>query len=377
MGSIRLLLAISIFFYHTGPLFGISLVDAHVAVQSFFIISGFYMALILNEKYTGNRSYYLFLSNRFLRLFPAYWCVLLVSAALLLGLYASGRISEVAFNYFNLFSYLDVKAQASIVLANLFIYGQDLLLMTQINPSNGFFNFTPDTYSVVAPYPPVYGFSFVPQAWSIGTELLFYSIAPLLVRRKAPFIAAVLIASLGLRVALFKAGYVQDLWTFRFFPTELALFLLGALSYKVNKRWAFMPKYGLFAFLAAIAFVIGYQFIPSITVGVLEIKKWTFYFFLFLLIPAIFSYTSGFKADRYMGELSYPFYISHMLVIWLTMLFQEELLAIALPEVIFLGVLFCTLITSAAIFHLVISPMEKYRQGRLYLKTRMLLNTVK
>lgn len=377
LGLLRLLLAISVFLYHTGPLFGISLVDAMVAVQAFFILSGFYMTMILNEKYVGYKSYYLFLSNRFLRLFPAYWCVLLISVVLFLTLYASGRISDVAFNYFTFFSYLDIKAQASILFANLFIYGQDLLLMAQINPSNGFFSFTPDTYSVTPPYPPVYAFSFVPQAWSISTELLFYSIAPFIVRKKAPFIAAVLVASLVLRIVLFNAGYVQELWSFRFFPTELALFLLGALSYKLHKRLAFISRYGLYAFGAVIIFVVSYQFIPAATIGFFEIKKWIFYGVLFLLIPAIFTYTNRFKIDKYMGELSYPFYISHILVIWLALLFKDELLSIAPPEIIFLGVLFFALTASAAIFHFVISPLERYRQGRTNFKNTLLLSPEK
>ncbi len=375
MGSLRLLLAISLFFYHTGPFFGISLVDSRVAVQAFFIISGFYMALILNEKYIGHNSYYLFLTNRFIRLLPAYWCVLLISVASFLILYASGKKSDVALNYFTFFSYLDIKAQASILFANLFIFGQDLLLMAQINPTNGFFSFTPDTYSVAAPYPPVFSFSFIPQAWSIGTELLFYSIAPFIVRRKALSIVVVVVASLGLRMALFNAGYVQELWSFRFFPTELALFLLGALSYKVYRRWTFAEKYGLYAFLILIIFTISYQFLPATTVGFFEIRKWTFYCFLFLLIPAIFSYSSKFKADKYLGELSYPLYISHMFVIWLTLLFLEELLTIASPDILQIGVLIFALIFSAAIFHIVIAPLERYRQRRIDFKSTLLLNS--
>jgi peptidoglycan/LPS O-acetylase OafA/YrhL len=365
LGILRFLLAISLLFYHTGPFFGITLVDSRVAVQAFFIISGFYMALILNEKYTGHNSYYLFLTNRFLRLFPAYWCVLLISIVFFLILYSYGKISDVIFNYFTFFGYLDIKAQVSILFANLFIFGQDLLLMAQINTSSGFFSFTPDIYSVAAPYPPVYSFSFIPQAWSIGTELLFYAIAPFIVKRKALYIAAVLAASLGLRMVLFNAGYFQELWNFRFFPTELALFLLGALSYKVYKRWAFMSNYGLYAFLVLIIFTISYQFIPSTTIGFFEVRRWTFYCFLFLLIPSVFSYTSRFKADKYLGELSYPLYISHMFVIWLLLLFLDELLSIASPELLHIGVLIFALISSAAIFHMVITPLERYRQRRV------------
>ena len=77
MGILRLLLAISVVLAHSSPLFGITSVGGALAVQAFYIISGFYMSLILNEKYTGgNNSYYLFISNRLLRLYPIYWVVL-------------------------------------------------------------------------------------------------------------------------------------------------------------------------------------------------------------------------------------------------------------------------------------------------------------
>jgi hypothetical protein len=61
MGSLRLFLALSVAFGHFGVPLGFPTSD--IAVQSFFVISGFYMALVLNEKY-GPGSYWLFISNR-------------------------------------------------------------------------------------------------------------------------------------------------------------------------------------------------------------------------------------------------------------------------------------------------------------------------
>ena len=76
MGLLRLLLAVSIILTHSFPLFGYKELDGIRAVEGFFVISGFYMALILNEKYTGkNRSYFLYLSNRLVRIYPVYWLI--------------------------------------------------------------------------------------------------------------------------------------------------------------------------------------------------------------------------------------------------------------------------------------------------------------
>src|SRR5687767_10319648 len=80
MGIIRFLLAASVVLAHAGPISGFTLVDSDVAVKAFYIISGFYMALILNEKYIdSNNSYSLFITNRFLRIYPLYWIVLLLT----------------------------------------------------------------------------------------------------------------------------------------------------------------------------------------------------------------------------------------------------------------------------------------------------------
>ena len=76
MGILRLFLALCVAFGHFGMPLGFPTSD--IAVQSFFVISGFYMALVLNEKY-GPGSYWLFISNRLLRLWPTYLVILIPS----------------------------------------------------------------------------------------------------------------------------------------------------------------------------------------------------------------------------------------------------------------------------------------------------------
>src|SRR5947209_17753171 len=72
MGILRMLLAISVLLLHTQDTQLFSLAG-DMAVPAFFIISGFYMALILNEKYIGKHSYKVFITNRLLRLYPMYY----------------------------------------------------------------------------------------------------------------------------------------------------------------------------------------------------------------------------------------------------------------------------------------------------------------
>ena len=94
MGTIRLILATAVIIFHSSSIFGIQSVGGQIAVQAFYIISGFYMALILNEKYIGiNNSYKLFISNRFLRIYPIYWIVFIITiiASIASNIYTNGK----------------------------------------------------------------------------------------------------------------------------------------------------------------------------------------------------------------------------------------------------------------------------------------------
>ena len=52
MGTIRLLLALAVLIImHSDPPHGLHMIGGAAAVQGFYVISGFYMALVLNEKY--------------------------------------------------------------------------------------------------------------------------------------------------------------------------------------------------------------------------------------------------------------------------------------------------------------------------------------
>ena len=71
LGIIRFLLAMAVVLSHIGSVMGeiiFSLPHGIIAVELFFIISGFYMALILSGKYSAPGKVKLFYLNRFLRL---------------------------------------------------------------------------------------------------------------------------------------------------------------------------------------------------------------------------------------------------------------------------------------------------------------------
>ena len=233
MGVLRVLLAIAVILSHCGAMPVIRPVSGSVAVEAFFIISGFYMSLILQEKYTG-KSFRLFVSNRLLRLFPVYWVVLLASCffSFLIRTSSGGQhfpvfeqYSSVPFNG-GTFFYL--------LFTNLFILGQDLVMFLGINPATGQLFFTSDFWQT---QPPLYTFLLIPQAWSLGLELLFYLLAPWFVRQKSRWLGLWMLLALLLRFYIYNVlALKHDPWTYRFFPTELVFFLAGCLSYRLYRR---------------------------------------------------------------------------------------------------------------------------------------------
>jgi peptidoglycan/LPS O-acetylase OafA/YrhL len=356
MGVIRLLLAISVVIAHSGPIFGCTLVGGQVAVQVFYIISGFYMSLILNEKYNNiDNSYKLFITNRFLRLFPIYWVVLILSIIIPYVIHAS-QSSSVLYTYTVNFSNMSVFSIIYSVFSNLVILGQDFAIFLGFNSSTGnpYFIENYQNHSTV-----MYQFMFIPQAWTIAVEIMFYLIAPFILKRKVWVIFTIILFSVLCRLLLYKNGYNHDPWTYRFFPNELVFFMLGNLSYRLYDKIRNLHirlSYFSMAFIFIIVFIIFYTFINF------KGKSILFFAFFTLLLPLIFKMTKNIKIDTQIGDLSYPVYISHIFVFFI-------LKAIKVPILNNMGLI---LSTSTILFSILLnlsinSRIEKYRQSRLIL----------
>lgn len=358
MGLIRLLLAISVVIVHTTGLLGFSFTGALVSIQSFFMISGFYMSLILNEKYTGRDSYFLFVSNRALRLLPVYWVVLILTIILSL------ITKAMTFPYWNGVSPdTGIAAWAYIIFTNLFIIGQDTLLFLGIDPATGFFEVTRNFTAVDISLRPD-TLLFVPQAWSVALEITFYIIAPFIVRRKLSTVVFILVCSLALRFFIYTKGLGADPWTHRFFPNELAFFLMGNVSYRIYEKFKHLKDklYNYIIYGLVLMFIVFYNQIPESIVSSVESKQLLFYVLFMLSIPFIFIITKNSNVDKQLGELSYPVYISHVMISQ----FLQKYIAINPyfgPLVIALSIIF-----SLVINRFIISPIDIYRQKRLEVK---------
>lgn len=361
MGLIRFLLAVSVIIAHSEPIFGLELVGGRIAVQAFFMISGFYMALILSEKYNPIEEYWLFISNRIMKLYPTYWIILLSTFIFSCTSYIlAGRPFNMGI-WHNL-PLMRVETALLLLFSNVSLLFQDILMFLGVDLESGSLFFAKDLIStpqesLIHPY------LLIPPAWSVSLELTFYLIAPKLVQRKSYGLFLLLILSIILRMFLYQHGFQNDPWNYRFFPTELTFFILGILAYRLYKRIenghlrrVICSKVVLWTIYSlAILFISFYPFLP----GTEDLKFFVFIGYLFVSIPCIFILSKFWKLDRYIGEFSYPLYISHIFVLWYVMptLGLEDNTGLV-----------CLLLTSLLAFVLneyVLKRIENYRQNRV------------
>ena len=315
MGILRLLLALSVVIMHAVKDFPLPMVGGMVAVQTFYMISGFHMALILHEKYSGANSYRIFITNRLLRLYPTYLVVLSLIVLISVARFATAGSGGGPLSYYSEFrTQLGLVSTLILVVTNLIIVGQDVLMFFRVDTISHGLAFSGDFQAADTAGVSLHQFLFVPQAWTLGVELSFYVVAPFLVRRSLRFLVAVIAVSLGLRCVTYGMGYNMDPWTYRFFPFELAFFLTGAVGYRVYVRLrqqAWSDLAGKVAWAVALIATVAFSLVPMPDIG----KQWAYYALLACAIPLIFQFTKNSRVDRWIGELSYPVYICHMLIL--------------------------------------------------------------
>lgn len=322
MGLLRLLLAYSVLVGHSGGLPGLTadngvslvLTVGDTAVQTFYLISGFYITIVWNRKYSllphSVREFWI---ARYLRLAPLYILVSLATAATFYAV--SGSLP--------LYGEADFLDAAFALLSNLTLIGQDVFMFVAYNLTTQSFVFMPDILqgglAAAGPeFEPGWGFLMIAQGWSIGVEMWFYILAPFLLHRSIVTVAAVLAGSFALRIAVFElVGWDDDPWDYRFFPFELGVFLIGSLAGRLYMSDRFIFKHRR-AGLAVLTVILGLVILYPLFPGGGSEKRWILIGFVALAIPTLFHLTQNWRVDRWIGELSYPVYIVHMLVLmWL------------------------------------------------------------
>jgi peptidoglycan/LPS O-acetylase OafA/YrhL len=376
MGLVRLILALSVLIAHCPPgVLPAAPVNANLAVQCFYVISGFYIQLIIREKFSAQEKgwQWNFYKSRIARIFPVYY-LFTVPFLLLLG---NDFLAEH-------WKAGDMLSVAGFIYSNLFLVPLDFYYIFRV--SLAFMGFY---------IPPAHSLFINPPAWTLTLELTFYLLAPLLLRRSArllTFMAATL-AALRVVCMRWEEAHPTEFHTLfpdglnhfvGYFPFELSLFLAGSLSYRVyaaillKKPWrksggriyerirAAPANSALYAFsgIVWLAFLrylwrewaelpdrIGPVALPS--------AYWTVIIVTILALPFVFHFTRFMRWDRYIGELSYPVYLGHFLVLKLV-----EKYGGVRQEYKSTAVLIITLLVSVGAWRLVEVPVSLWRHKR-------------
>jgi peptidoglycan/LPS O-acetylase OafA/YrhL len=361
MGLLRFFLAISVVIAHGGSIFGINLLGGQTSVQLFYIFSGFYMTLILNQKYIGrNSSFKLFITNRLLRLFPIYWFVLILTFlfSITIIFYTHGQNLNKLNVYFE--SSPTIFTLIYFISSQMFLIGLDLTSFLGFDINNGNLFFT-NNFHLTNPEVP--SFLFIPQAWTLSLEIYFYLIAPLILRKSKLFIFILMILSFLFRIYLyFNFNLKLDPWTYRFFPTELFFFLLGYFSFKLmnyfsNFNISYLAK-KIIVFFSFFSIFI-YEYIPDYKsfYSPFSYREIFIFIVISLSLPFLFLFFKNNELDNKIGELSFPIYIVHMSIIPFVNIFKFKHSSLI--------VVIITILSAYLLNRYIGKPIENYRKSRI------------
>lgn len=358
MGILRFYLALSVCLNHlmnvSGSTSALAFVpDSFLAVEIFFAISGFYMAFILGGKYAGPGGLAKFYGNRALRIFPVYLAILLIFVALSLAVYAAKGHWVFLSEAVDMFSKSGPGMRAYAVVSNLTMIGQDLMFLLRYDPSSGELCLgCPPGDGLAAPWQMLV----IPQAWSVEVELMFYTLAPWLTRLRTRTILAAIPVILAVKLAVASAVTSTDYWIFRFPGFELAMFLTVILACRHYRRIEYMALAR-----STMACATGAMFLLLMGINLIgseAVKTILVYLSVPVCLPLMFKAFRNSPLDRAVGELSYPVYLVHYLVMQMVIYWYKgpHPVAFAVGVVVVASVLLCRFVAV---------PLDAYRQARV------------
>jgi len=362
MGILRFLLAAAVIVGHSSSFFGLPLLDAGTAVKSFFVISGFYMALILDQKYPQKQGgLRLFYTNRFLRIFPLYYAVLLFSLLFYAAAAVAMKHPVDRLAYWVQAAHLGLwPILGLIVLTQFSVVGLDVTPLFSFSGEKGF---ALRGESEPADAVPAWRLNFLPHAWSIGAELVFYAVAPFLVKLSWRLLLALVFlhCAVSAILSVYFPGVLTGVFLYHFSLMQMGFFALGILAYRVYRSGvASVPSLHM-----AGRGVVAAVFVLGCLAGAWHsfLCGYGYVLLIFAALPFLFEMTKNSKTDRFIAELSYPMYLSHIPMKWVLLGCMGVQVK---DEVVVSGsLLLCvTVAFSLLLVYVIDRPLERFRQQR-------------
>lgn len=286
-----------VFFHLTYPL------TRHLgvlAVNFFYVVSGFLITFVLNESYRFQ--FGSFAVNRYLRLFPAYYVCAVLALMLHLGTSAPAQFHG---------SWGGVLRSGD-VWANLLIFPWAFLGDPAVNV-----NFT----GVASLTSELARYRLIPSSWSVGVELVCYALLWMFVARSRLLALSALTVAICWHIATIALP-LHPVFNYAPIPAALLPFALGALAYFVRdavpaiRVWRRLP---LFPYLWLAATLAAFVLIWRLTEKP-EIKIFSSIWYYANTVTAFVAITTIQTAkmpgklgllDKWLGDLSYPIFLSH------------------------------------------------------------------
>ena len=156
----------------------------------------------------------------------------------------------------------------------------------------------------------------VVPSWTLGIELSFYLIAPFILRKSDRFLLVLLMAGLALRLVPYNAHAPVF--------SGIEYFVMGAFSYRKRHLLEFKGNHTrpVRQGLPFIVMVLLMAFSPpawdplAIPMTYNQLNMIIYPALFALLLPSLFAASQGSNFDRAIGEVSYPFYTFHLVIIF-------------------------------------------------------------
>src|SRR5262245_756401 len=322
-----------------------------MAVQCFYMVSGFLISLVLSGKYDASMpaGLRLFYTNRALRIFVPYWtfCLLIFFVETVLSMAPRAELIEQ-------WPEMNFITRVYLLFTNIFVIGQEWIMWLSYEHGSLIPVWSSDGLPT---HPSV--FYVIPQAWSMSLELMFYALAPFLVRRHWLILVVYIVATYMARQLLMVYGFNGSGFVYRFFPVELGLFLAGVLAHRAyaffKAQWGTVSlgfAGSVMAMLIAMMFVMRYwDFWES----------HRFYALVAIALPSLFVVSQRSALDRWLGELSYPIYLCHLGVLEIGSLIAAAAFGpIQDRDVLMLVLIIATVAVSAAYVHWIDAPFDRW-----------------
>jgi len=291
MGAIRLFLAIAVVQSHVrshvltpanlfiGNVIVLGM-NGGYAVLFFFVVSGFLISFVLDEKYNRPGGTADFYRARMLRIYPLWWSLYIIVPFLTEG---------------GLRAFVDSRHWYDLA-TGFFLYGSDWLLSFWTYPA---------PYTAPMPHGLELG-------WTLASEMMFYLLAPFVLRsRLLPWLVfGASAATRVVMVSLHPQGAVDGGWEsycYYFLPATIMFFMLGHLARRLSTHLKLRQRNAWLA-LGLAAFVCLAQ---NGRFGFDNIGLYLSILLFAISLPAIFAATKDNRICNFLGDLTYPLYLSH------------------------------------------------------------------